>query len=47
MITAAMSMQAADAAPTAREVAACADAQRQFAAIMGKWTALKAQVAAQ
>jgi photosystem II stability/assembly factor-like uncharacterized protein len=47
MIAAAMSMQAADAAPTAREVAACAEAQRQFTAIMGKWTALKAQVATQ
>jgi hypothetical protein len=45
MMAAAMSMQAAEAAPTAREVAACAEAQRQFAAIMAKWTAIKTQAA--
>lgn len=44
LIAAAMSMQAADAAPTAREVAACADARRAFSAIMAEWTAVKAQV---
>jgi hypothetical protein len=45
MMAAAMSMQAAEAAPTAREVAACAEAQRQFTAIMAKWTAIKTQAA--
>jgi photosystem II stability/assembly factor-like uncharacterized protein len=46
MIAAAMSMQAADVTPTAREVAACAEAQRQFTTVMAKWTAAKAQAAA-
>lgn len=41
MLAAAMSMQAADVAPTAREVAACADARRQAAAVMARWTKLK------
>jgi len=41
MIAAAMAMQSADAAPTAREVAACAEAQRQFTAVMAKWDAAK------
>jgi hypothetical protein len=45
-MAAAMSMQGADAAPTAREVAACAEAQRQFTAIMVKWNAIKAEAAA-
>jgi hypothetical protein len=45
MMAAAMSMQSADAAPTAREIAACAEAQRQFTAIMAKWTAIKTQAA--
>jgi hypothetical protein len=45
MMAAAMSMQAAEAAPTAREVAACAEAQREFTAIMAKWTAIKTQAA--
>jgi hypothetical protein len=31
-------MQAADVAPTAREVAACADARRQATAVMARWT---------
>src|SRR5262249_48220828 len=45
MIAAAMSMQNADVAPTAREVAACAEAQRQFTAIIAKWTEIKAEAA--
>jgi hypothetical protein len=46
LMAAAMAMQAADAAPTAREVAACAEARRQFTAIMVKWNAVKTQGAA-
>ena len=41
MIAAAMAMQAADTAPTAREIAACADARRQAADVMARWTKLK------
>ena len=41
MLAAAMAMQAADVAPTAREVSACADARRQAAAVMARWTQLK------
>jgi hypothetical protein len=41
MLAAAMAMQAADVAPTAREVAACAEARRQFTEVMARWTALK------
>jgi hypothetical protein len=33
-------MQNADVAPTARDVAACADARRQAAALMAKWTTI-------
>jgi photosystem II stability/assembly factor-like uncharacterized protein len=43
MIAAAMAMQGSEAAPTAREIAACTEAQRQFTAVMAKWTAAKAQ----
>jgi hypothetical protein len=43
MFAAAMAMQSAEAAPTAREVAACTEAQRQFTATMAKWSAIKAQ----
>jgi hypothetical protein len=46
MIAAAMAMQAAEVAPTAREVAACAEAKRQFTAIMTTWTVIKTQAAA-
>jgi hypothetical protein len=42
MMAAAMAMQAADTAPTAREVAAVADARRQSAAVMARWTKLTA-----
>jgi hypothetical protein len=41
MMAAAMAMQAADAPPTAREVAACADARRQAADLTARWTKLK------
>jgi photosystem II stability/assembly factor-like uncharacterized protein len=37
MMAAAMGMQGADVAPTARDVQACADARRQSAAVMAKW----------
>ena len=40
MLSAAMAMQAAEFAPTAREVAACATARTNAAAVMAKWTAL-------
>ena len=40
MMAAAMALQGADAAPTAREVAACAAARRQAADVMGRWTTL-------
>ncbi|MCX6545209.1 MAG: glycoside hydrolase [Acidobacteria bacterium] len=40
MSSAAMAMQAAEIAPTAREVAACATARTNAAAVMAKWTAL-------
>jgi hypothetical protein len=38
MVAAAMAMQGADVAPTGREAAAVADARRQSAAVMAKWT---------
>jgi hypothetical protein len=41
LLAAAMAMQAADVGPTAREVAACADARRQAAAVMARWTKLR------
>ncbi len=40
MLAAAMAMQGADAAPTAREIAACATARAQAATVMGKWNTL-------
>jgi hypothetical protein len=40
MLAAAMAMQGAEAAPTAREVAACATARTQSAAVMARWTKL-------
>jgi hypothetical protein len=46
MIAAAMPMQSADVAPTARDVAATTEAQRQFTAVMAKWTEAKAHAAA-
>jgi photosystem II stability/assembly factor-like uncharacterized protein len=41
MLAAAMAMQAADLAPTAREVAACANARRDSTTVMARWTKLK------
>jgi photosystem II stability/assembly factor-like uncharacterized protein len=38
MMAAAMAMQNAEVAPTAREIAACADARRQSADVMARWT---------
>jgi len=38
MMAAAMAMQGAEAAPTAREIAACADARRRSSAVMAQWT---------
>jgi hypothetical protein len=40
MLSAAMAMQAAEVAPSAREVAACTTARANSAAVMAKWTAL-------
>jgi hypothetical protein len=40
MLSAAMAMQGAEAAPTAREVAACTTARANSAAVMAKWTKL-------
>jgi len=40
MLSAAMAMQAAEIAPTAREVAACATARTNAAMVMAKWTRL-------
>ena len=45
MLAAAMAMQAADVAPTAREVAACAEARRQFTEVMARWMAIKTAAA--
>ncbi len=42
MMSAAMSMQEADVAPTARDIEACAAARSQYQDIMQKWNALKA-----
>jgi hypothetical protein len=41
MMAAAMAMQTAEAAPTARDVAACRDARRQATTVMAHWTTLK------
>jgi hypothetical protein len=41
LMAAAMAMQGADVAPTAREVAACASARRHAATVMARWTKLK------
>jgi photosystem II stability/assembly factor-like uncharacterized protein len=38
MLAAAMGMQAADVAPTARDIQACADARRESAAVTARWT---------
>jgi hypothetical protein len=41
MMSAAMAMQGADVAPTARQVAACEEARAQFQEVMGRWNALR------
>ncbi|MFI5311269.1 MAG: hypothetical protein ACHQQ3_08565 [Gemmatimonadales bacterium] len=41
MVAAAMSMQAADVAPTANEVAAGVSGRSQYKAVQSRWTALK------
>ena len=40
MLVAAMAMQGADVAPTAKEVAACAAARTQSATVIARWTRL-------
>jgi hypothetical protein len=40
MLAAAMAMQGAEAAPTAREVAACTSARAQSATVMARWAKL-------
>jgi hypothetical protein len=46
MMAAAMTMQAADAAPTARDIAACANARRDSAAVMARWSKVKTDLTA-
>ena len=41
MMNAAMAMQAADVAPTMRQIAACDAARAQFEELMPRWNALK------
>jgi hypothetical protein len=43
LISAAMAMQEADVAPTARQVEACAAARSQFEDVMAQWRALEAR----
>jgi hypothetical protein len=43
MLSAAMGMQDADVAPTEREVAACAEARRQYEDVMARWEAVRAR----
>jgi hypothetical protein len=42
MMNAAMTMQEAEAAPTARQVAACDAARAQYQDVMRRWAAVKA-----
>jgi hypothetical protein len=46
MMAAATTMQAADAAPTARDIAACANARRDSASVMARWSKVKTDLAA-
>lgn len=46
MMSAAMAMQAAEMAPTSREIAACTAARAQSATVMGKWNAVTTSVTA-
>ena len=41
MMNAAMAMQAAEVAPTMRQIAACDEARAQFQEVMSRWSALK------
>jgi len=41
MMAAAMAMQAAEEAPTARELTACSNARKDLATVMARWTKLK------
>jgi hypothetical protein len=41
MMNAAMAMQAADVAPTMRQIAACEEAGAQFQDVMSRWSVLK------
>ena len=44
MMSAAMSMQGADVAPTARQVAACEAAEAQFLEVTRRWIALRESI---
>ena len=46
MMAAANAMQAAEMAPTAREIAACAAARTQSATVMAKWNGVTTSVTA-
>ncbi len=41
LMSAAMAMQAAEVAPTARQVAACEEARAQFREVMERWAAFR------
>jgi hypothetical protein len=45
MMAAAMTLQAADAAPTARDIAACANARRDSGAVIARWSKVKTDLA--
>ncbi len=44
MMNAAMAMQAADVAPTARQIAACDEARAQYQDVMQQWSILEASI---
>jgi hypothetical protein len=44
MVAAAQAMQGSEMPPTAAELHACSQQQAAYAAVMAKWTALKAKV---
>ena len=46
LMRAAMAMQSAEVAPTARQVAACAEAREQYREVMERWQALKERIGA-
>jgi hypothetical protein len=45
-MAAAMTMQAADVAPTARDITACVNARRDSASVMARWSKVKTDLAA-